>query len=152
MEFELKVNDPANPSITIYFPSPVPVDYKWYKYTAAKGWFDFDRNLISGGTGEGAVFSNDRTHVTIYINDNSEYDDEPTAGIIRDPGGVGSGTTTSSSLSVGSNSFSGSGGGGCFIQSITDHAAGEWPTLLFVGGLLLLAIIESLSAVRRQKP
>lgn len=152
VEFELKVNDPANTSITIYFPSPVPAHYKWYKYTAAKGWFDFDRNLISGGTGEGAVFSNDRTRVTIYIDDNSEYDDDPAAGIIRDPGGVGSGTTTSSSLSVGSNSFGGSGGGGCFIQSTTGHAAGEWPILLLVGALLLPAVIESLSAVRRQKP
>lgn len=151
--FEMKVVDPGTPSITIYFPAPIPAGYKWYKYDSAKGWLDFDRNLISGGTGEGAVFSNDRTYVTIYVNDNGAYDDDPTAGIIRDPGGVGSGTTTSLSLSAGSNSFSGSGGGGgCFIQSATEYAAGGWTTLLFVGTLLLLAIIESVYAVRRQKP
>lgn len=152
VDFELQVNDPANPSVTIYFPAPVPANYKWYKYTAAKGWFDFDRNLISGGTGEGAVFSNDRASVTIYINDNSQYDDDPAVGIIRDPGGVGSGTTTSSSLSVGSNSFSGSGGGGCFIQSASGNFGLDWSTILFVGTLLLLAVIEGIYAVKRHQP
>jgi len=151
VDFELQVNDPANPSVTIYFPAPVPANYKWFKYTATRGWFDFDRNLISSGTGEGAVFSNDRTRVTIYINDNSQYDDDPAVGIIRDPGGVGSGTTTSSSLSVGSNSFSGSGGGGCFIHSTTGSIGLDWSTLLFVGTLLLLAVIEGAYAVRRHK-
>ena len=77
VDFELKVTDAANAYVTIHFPAPAPDGYKWYKYTTAKGWFDFDRALISGGTGEGAVFSPDRTQVTIYIHDNSEHDDDP---------------------------------------------------------------------------
>ncbi len=151
VDFELHVKDPGNPSVTIYFPAPVPSNYKWFKYTAAKGWFDFDRNLISGGTGQGAVFSPDRTNVTIYIDDNSQYDDDPSVGIIRDPGGVGSGTTTSSSLSVGSNAFGGSGGGGCFIQTAAGIDGWDWPLLYFVGTLMLLAIIERIYAARRHK-
>lgn len=141
VDFELRVNDPADPSITLHFPSPVPVGYKWYKYTAAKGWFDFDRRLISGGTGEGAVFSDDRTRVTLYINDNSAYDDDPATGIIADPGGVASGTTAAS-LSPGSNSFSGSGEGGCFVQSVFNLSWIDGPTFLFVLSLLLLAVVE----------
>lgn len=141
VDFELRVNDPAAPSITLHFPSPVPAGYKWYKYTAAKGWFDFDRHLISGGTGEGAVFNDDRTQVTLYINDNSAYDDDPATGIIRDPGGVASGTTVAS-LSAGSNSFSGSGGGGCFVQSVLNLSWIDGPTFLFVLSLLLLAVVE----------
>ncbi|MGD9367322.1 MAG: hypothetical protein PVH87_16610 [Desulfobacteraceae bacterium] len=142
VDFELLVNDPVNPSITVHFPSPVPAGYKWYKYTAARGWFDFDRNLISGGTGEGAVFNNDRTQVTLYINDNGEYDDDPATGIIRDPGGVASGTSVAT-LSAGSNSFSGSGGGGCFVQSVLNLSWIDGPTFLFVLALLLLAVVES---------
>lgn len=142
VDFEMQVNDPANSSITVYFPVPLPAGYKWYKYTAAKGWFDFDRDLISGGTGEGAVISSDRTHVTIYIDDNSEHDDDPAVGIIRDPGGAASGTSTSSSLTIGSNSFGGGGGGGCFIQSAMGRHWINSPALIFIGALLLLVTIE----------
>ncbi len=121
IEFELKVSNPTASSITIHFPQAVPAGYKWLKYTAADGWFDFDRNVISGGTGEGAVFNADRTQITIYINDNGAYDDEPATGIIRDPGGLSSGTASApaSLTSTGtSNSFGGS-GGGCFISALT---------------------------------
>ena len=147
VDFELRVNDPANSSVTIYFPAPVPQDYKWYKYTDARGWFDFDRDVISGGTGEGAVFNSDRTQITLYINDNSEYDDDPTVGIIKDPGGLATGTTVSS-VNVGSNSFGGS-SGGCFIDAAADPDALSLPLLIFVGTLLLLAIIDGWSSAKK---
>lgn len=118
IDFALKVTDPASTSITIYLPSPAPVGYKWFKYTDANGWFDFSRELISNGSGDGADFNADRTQVTIYITDNGEFDDDPTPLVISDPGGLASGL--SSSISVGSNSF-GSSGGGCFIEASTDH-------------------------------
>ena len=118
IDFELKVIDPANSSVTIYLPSPAPVDYKWYKYTDADGWFDFSRDLISNGSGDGAAFNADRTQVTIHITDNGEFDDDPTPHVISDPGGLAAGL--SSSISVGSNSF-GSSGGGCFINAATDN-------------------------------
>jgi hypothetical protein len=150
VDFELQVNDPANSTVTIYFPAPVPADYKWYKYTAAKGWFDFDRNLISSGTGEGAVFNNDRTQLTLYITDNSEHDDDATVGIIRDPGGLASGTTASSSLDVGSNAFGGnSGGAGCFIEVTAEQAGLSLNTIvLLLGALLLLVVAEIRRAIK----
>ena len=114
IDFELKVNDPASTSVTIYLPSPAPAGYKWYKYTDARGWFDFNRDLISNGSGDGAVFNADRTQVTIHITDNGEFDDDPSPNIISDPGGLASGL--SSFVSVGSNSF-GSSSGGCFINA-----------------------------------
>jgi protocadherin Fat 4 len=120
MDFELKVTDPTSSYITVHFPQAVPAGYKWLKYTAADGWIDFDRNVISGGTGEGAVFNADRTQITIYINDNGPYDDDPATGIIQDPGGLASGTTAPSAAMTstgGSNSFGGS-GGGCFISAL----------------------------------
>ena len=144
IDFTLKVTDPASTSVTIYLPSPAPAGYKWYKYTDADGWFDFSRDVISHGSGDGAEFNADRTQVTIHITDNGEFDDDPTPLVIGDPGGLASGL--SSSISVGSNSF-GSSGGGCFINASTD--AVEWfrffksmaaPLFMFLaaGGLDLL--------------
>jgi hypothetical protein len=131
VDFELQTNNTSSASFTIYFPTPVPVGYKWYKYTEAKGWFDFDRDLISNGTGEGAVFNNDRTQITLYLNDNSEHDDDPATGVVKDPGGLATGTTAGS-FSVGSNSFGGSSGGGCFIEAMGDSAWMNPPVLLFL--------------------
>jgi K319L-like, PKD domain len=114
VDFELKVDDPANTSVTIYLPSPAPAGYKWYKYTDARGWFDFSRHLIGDGTGDGAVFNADRTQVTVYITDDSEFDDDPTPNIIRDPGGLASGLSSPASA--------GSGNGACFIGASIDDA------------------------------
>jgi len=153
VDFELKINNAANSNITIHFPTAVPAGYKWYKYTAARGWFDFDRDLISGGTGQGAVFSPDRMQVTIYIDDNSAYDDEPAAGIIRDPGGLAAGTTSASSTALASpdsNSFGGS-GGGCFLNALSDHSALNWPVPIFLGALLLLWGIEYVFSERPKR-
>jgi len=142
VDFELKVTDSANSYVIIHFPSAIPAGYKWYKYTSAKGWFDFDRDLISGGTGEGAVFSPDRTQVTIYISDNSVNDDDPAAGIIRDPGGLttSSISTPTSSTTSGANSFGGS-SGGCFLTAIRLPAGLDWPVPVLPGVLLLIGII-----------
>jgi hypothetical protein len=146
VEFELKVTDPATSSITIHFPSAVPAGYKWFKYSTAKGWFDFSRDVISGGTGEGAVFSADRTQVTIYINDNGAYDDEPVAGIIRDPGGLatGTGSTPASSTAIGDSNSFGSSSGGCFIQALRASTGYIGPAPIFIGALLLLWIVARL--------
>jgi protocadherin Fat 4 len=145
VDFELKVTDPAASYITIHFPSAVPSGYKWLKYSTAGGWFDFSRDVISGGTGEGAVFNADRTQVTIYINDNSAYDDEPATGIIRDPGGLatGTGSAPASSAATGdSNSFGSS--GGCFINTLSKTTGNIGPAPIFIGTLLLLWIIARL--------
>jgi hypothetical protein len=146
VEFELKVTDPATSYMTIHFPAAVPAGYKWFKYTAARGWFDFSRDVISGGTGEGAVFSADRTQVTIYINDNSAYDDEPAVGIIRDPGGLatGTGSTPASSTATGDSNSFGSSSGGCFIRILSESTGNIGPAPIFIGAVLLLWIIGRL--------
>jgi K319L-like, PKD domain len=147
IDFELKVMDSSSTSVTIYLPSPAPSGYKWFKYTDARGWFDFNRELISNGLGDGAVFNADRTQVTLYITDNGEFDDEPTLNLIRDPGGLASGLSSPSVSTAGSNSF-GSSGGGCFINSTTDNIGlfhphinmlGTLLVALAAGGLLLLS-------------
>ena len=146
VDFDIKIVDAANSYITFHFPQAVPAGYKWYKYTTAKGWFDFDRDLISGGTGQGAVFSPDRTRITIYIDDNSEYDDNPASGIISDPGALAAGVAASSSATStapGSNSF-GSGSGGCFMDALMENEDLNWPAPIFIGGLLFLWVIENL--------
>jgi hypothetical protein len=145
VDFDLKVVDATNSYVVFHFPQAIPSGYKWYKFTSARGWFDFDRDLISGGTGEGAVFSPDRTQVTIYIDDNSEYDDNPTSGIISDPGGLATGVAASASTtgsSPGSNSF-GAGSSSCFMDTLSEGDSLNWPVPIFLGGLFLLWVIEN---------
>lgn len=136
IDFELKVSDPANTSVTIYLPEPAPANYKWYKYTDAGGWFDFSRELISNGLGDGAVFNANRTQVTIHITDNGEFDDDPTPHVIRDPGGLASGL--SNSISIGSNDFGSS--GGCFVHVTTRDLGARDISGFKTAGLAVLGI------------
>ncbi|MBW2593876.1 MAG: PKD domain-containing protein, partial [Deltaproteobacteria bacterium] len=110
LEMEMEVVNAGDQAIlTIYLPNAAPVDYKWYKYTSAGEWIDFDRNVISSGAGDGAEFNINRTEVSVYITDNGPYDDDPTDMVIRDPSGLGFLT---------SNNGSSSSGGGCFISTV----------------------------------
>ena len=122
LEMEMAVVNAGDPgSVTIYLPNAAPVNYKWYKYTSAGDWIDFDRDLISNGAGDGAEFNVDRTEVTVYITDNGQYDDDPTDMIIRDPSGLGFLTSSNggdSDSSGGNSSGSSSSGGGCFIRTV----------------------------------
>jgi len=72
----------------INLPIPAPEEAKWYKCNS-EGCIDFDREEISGGMEDGAVFNDNRTSVTVYITDNGDYDDDNRTGIIRDPSGLG---------------------------------------------------------------
>ena len=144
VNFELKVDtaQPAMAAVTIYFPAPVPAGYKWYKYTQTQGWFDFDREQISGGTGEGAAFNADRTQVTLYLEDNSAYDDDPATGMISDPGGLAtSAAAPSNSVSTpGSNTFGSN--SSCFVTTLWTYSDMSWTGMLFFGTLLALAVIH----------
>ena len=124
LEIEMAVvNAGGQGSVTIYLPNVAPEDYKWYKYTSAGEWIDFDRNVVSNGAGDGAEFNIDRTEVTVYITDNGQYDDDPTGMVIRDPSGLGfltssNGGDPDSSGSDPGSSGSSSSGGGCFISTV----------------------------------
>ena len=104
--------------VRVVFPSPVPADYNWYKYTNGDSWILFDRNSLSDGAGDGAEFNADRTQITVYITDNGSYDDDPANGIIFDPSGLGK-KTVFSPIPPFSGSSSG-GGGGCFIAVVSE--------------------------------
>lgn len=118
IEMEIEVINAGDQAIiTIYLPKVAPADYKWYKYTSTGEWVDFDRNVISNGSGDGAVFNTDRTEVALYITDNGQYDDDPAVMIIRDPSGIG---FLAASGGAGSSS---SGGGGCFISTAASGPA-----------------------------
>jgi hypothetical protein len=90
--------------LTYHLPREVPPDYKWFKYSEKNGWCDFTRH----GEGDGAVISNDRTKVTLYITDNGDYDDDERPGFINDPSGMGI---------PGEWHDKSSGSGGCFINT-----------------------------------
>lgn len=159
VEFELKVGDTAGSNVTIYFPEAIPEGYSWYKYTENTGWLDFDRNLISGGTGEGAEFNSDRTQVTVYVNDNGSYDDDPAVGIVRDPGGLGrnpaglgTGDTPPDSTAQAiingpdGNAFGGD-FPGCFIGGVSRAGHSGWVLMIFPG---ILIVTRGISAVLRR--
>ncbi len=116
IEMEIAVTNAGDQAIiTVYLPNAAHADYKWHKYILSGEWIDFDRDVISDGSGDGAVFNVDRTEVTLYITDNGQYDDDPTPMVIRDPSGLGFLTASSSGDS---GSSGGSGGGGCFIVTV----------------------------------
>ncbi|GAB6094807.1 hypothetical protein JCM14469_10590 [Desulfatiferula olefinivorans] len=100
--------------LSVHFPQAAPTGYSWFKYLPDQDrWIDFDRNLISGGTGDGAVFSADRRSVTLFITDDGPYDDNREDGMIEDPSGLGSAPLVSRPDSE----SDGGGGGGCFIET-----------------------------------
>ena len=99
--------------VSVFLPEAAGSDYRWYKHSEARGWFDFSRSSLSDDTGDGAVFSTDRRVVTVRITDGGPYDDDGVAdGIVIDPSGLADATTV--------NTWHDEGGGGCFIGSLID--------------------------------
>jgi len=76
-------------SFNVSLPEPAPAGAKWYKCSKSTSCIDFSRDVISGGTGDGAEFNADRTIVTVHLTDNGPYDDNPAYDIILDPSGLG---------------------------------------------------------------
>ncbi len=121
LSVDIKTSQPgATAAVSIYLPEPAPSGYAWFKYTYEDGWFNFDRNLISNGEGDGAVFNTERTVITLYITDNGPYDDDDTLLLIKDPSGLGSLTAGSGTTAENSDD------GTCFIGSIS-HATPSEP-------------------------
>jgi hypothetical protein len=99
INFKLIVDQPGDlAEITVYFSEPAPEEGRWLKYDSIETtWTDFSSQTI---------FNNDRTAVTLYLEDGGDGDADGIAnGFIVDPSGV----------SVDSFGSSGSVGGGCFI-------------------------------------
>ena len=119
---DIKIIAPAaGETITfvVYMPTAAPEGYKWFKYIEAEDtWVDFDRELISSGSGDGAVFSSDRTYVTLYITDDGRFDDNKSDMIIEDPSGLGKLPIGNAVANSGSDADDDS--GGCFLDLLLD--------------------------------
>ena len=92
INFKLIMDQPgAQAEITIYFSEPAPQNGRWFKYDPIETtWTDFSTQTN---------FSQDRTAITLYLEDGGEGDaDGLTNGIIVDPSGVG---VASSSIGLG---------------------------------------------------
>jgi hypothetical protein len=98
--------------LTIYLPDPAPYGYKWYKYVANTGWYDYS---------EYAVFNFDRTQLALKLIDGGIGDDDGVADrMIVDPCGLGIialQTEPAPTKTSPTPSAAGGGGGGCFIAT-----------------------------------
>ncbi|MFP4474428.1 MAG: PKD domain-containing protein [Desulfatibacillaceae bacterium] len=143
VQIQARVARPGDTAeIRIVMPSPAPAGATWWKYGQKAGWVDFDRDLISGGTGDGAVFSADRKTVTLYITDNGPYDDDPIDSIVLDPSGLAGPPAGGGGAGGGSGTAGGpvsSGGGSCFVRSVSGNGI-AWP----VAVVLALAALAAL--------
>jgi len=99
LDYSLRVEPGATIQVSFVLPSPMGPDFTWWKYVNGSGWLDYSANT---------TFNAVRDVVTITLTDNGIGDDDPTPGVIRDPGGL----ALVSASSTGGSSTSGGGGGG----------------------------------------
>ena len=131
IDFGVRVVPGSRVQIRFILPSPAPADLTWWKYSNAGGWMEY-----------GASFNATRDVVTVSIVDNGRGDDDPTPGIIRDPGGLGPKSAmnnTGNPNNATANSSGGSGGGS------------TEPYFLILLFLLLLGASSPLLSVHRPK-
>ncbi len=102
VDLEIKVDTPGDSAtVTLYLSQSAPEGYKWFKYNANRGWYDFSDH---------AEFNADRDQVTLTLVDGGVGDDDGVKnGVIKDPSGLGT--------AGGGGSPGGGGGGGCFIAT-----------------------------------
>jgi hypothetical protein len=123
MDIKVKVDIPgSSTTVTVFLPEPAPQEYKWYKYSTSRGWYDYSANVS---------FNGDRTQLMITLVDGGTGDDDVQQnGIIEDPSGLGAAPAVSASSGGGGGSSGGSesGGGGsggsgsgCFIDTLGHH-------------------------------
>ena len=112
VDMHIKVANPGDTAtVTVFLPTPAPAGYKWFKYSAQRGWYDFSDH---------AVFNADRTRVTLTLVDGGIGDDDGVAdGVIIDPSGLamGDATATPAAATTTAATSSAGSGGGCFIAT-----------------------------------
>jgi hypothetical protein len=127
--FSLRVEPGDTVQVNIALPSPAGVDFTWWKYVNGSGWVDYSAST---------TFNLARDVITITLTDNGIGDDDPTPGVIRDPGGLG--LASSKATVVTSAASSDSGGGG-----------GSMGPLVLVLLLLKICAVAYASASKRQR-
>ena len=93
LDFSLRVEPGASVQVSFVLPLAADAGLTWWKYADGIGWQDYSANT---------TFNVARDVVTITLTDNGTGDDDPTPGVIHDPGG----------LALTSVPSSGGGGGG----------------------------------------
>ena len=111
IDFKIKVEPPgSSATVTIFLPESVPQDYKWYKYSQNRGWYDYSANV---------AFNSERNQLSLTLVDGGTGDDDGEQnGIIEDPSGFG--VAPDDNSNNGSSSGGGS-GGGCFIDTLVKN-------------------------------
>jgi hypothetical protein len=105
--------NPVSVEIIFFFPTPLPIDTKWYKYDPAAGTMtDFTANVAINGN-----------HVVMSLTDGGSGDaDGVVNGVIIDPGGpavpLAPGAGGGDIGVEASDSGGGGGGSGCLINSV----------------------------------
>ncbi|MBI9075288.1 MAG: SGNH/GDSL hydrolase family protein [Desulfatibacillum sp.] len=116
--------------ITIYLPNALPKGYSWHKYINGE-WVDFAQVFKNTGGVEGAQISADRKQVTLYIQDNGQYDADNTVGIVQDP--IGAGVLDSDKPEDASKDDA------CFVRSAQNGSVPAMP-LILLGIFLALGL------------
>ena len=98
LDFSLRVEPGATVQVSFALQSAAGTNLNWWKYVIGSGWLDYSANT---------TFNAARDVMTITLTDNGIGDDDPTPGVIRDPGGL----ALASAAAIGGSSTSGGGGG-----------------------------------------
>ncbi len=79
LDFSLRVEPGASVQVSFVLPLAADAGLTWWKYADGIGWQDYSANT---------TFNVARDVVTITLTDNGTGDDDPTPGVIHDPGGL----------------------------------------------------------------
>ena len=113
--------------LALTFPEDVPIDYKYYKISAANGWV---QTPFASNDGDNVIV------LTLTDGDPATDADGVANGVIQDPGALASSSSSGSG---------GGGGGGCFISSTSQQSpSGIIVLVLSVGCGLIAAVRFSL--------
>jgi hypothetical protein len=143
LDMAMEVDQGETARFILYLPQAAPQGSVWMKYHPQQGWVDFDRNTLSRGFGDGAVFNAARDQVFLYVTDNGPWDTDPRAGVVRDPSGLalpvpsvpipdsengspedlGNPPATEKPVPTPQSG----GGSGCFIRSLLQSASERYP-------------------------
>ena len=132
MKFTVNLTTPGDTAqIVINLPEALPEGFTWFKYINGR-WIDFVEVFASTGGLQGAQISADRKQVTIYIEDNGQYDLDGTSGVVVDPVAAGSPDPDN-------GSYVDHGDEDCFVQASRAGANGGLMVLV-ISGLLMLGM------------
>ena len=79
IDFSLRVEPGSTVEVSFVLPEATSENLTWWKYVEGSGWVDYS---------DYATLNAARDVLTITLTDNGIGDDDPTPGVIRDPGGL----------------------------------------------------------------